>query len=476
MTPAATPPDSNRGREPLLLGGAGFSLGGAAVCLAVLPALLQASPAYGLVFATAGVTQVALAVGLLAAPTRRRLLAAAAVSLAVVAVWALARTVGLPDPNPWLTFDTTVGFTDWLCAALEVLAAVLLGWALVRWPGEPRVRRPVLVGLASAPALLLAAVLTTGGVGLASDGFTSFTRAGGALPDHLASASTTTVTYCTQQRTTLAMDLYAPPAAAARPAPAVLYVHGGGFVLGDRKPGGLGGGLANAAGALLPQLRAALNRRGFLVASIDYRLPPLSPWPAQLQDASCAVRFLRAHAGTLGIDPGRIGAWGSSAGGTLVALLGLAGPQASVEAGQASAVRAVVDMFGAADLTDLSDSAPFARAVAGIALGGSPRVRRSASPLTHVPAGRAAAGNLPPFLLLHGTDDQDMPPRHSQELAGRLAAAGVPVRLVLVHGAGHGLDSPGQRPTPDQLIELVAEFLTRSLAPTPLTVWSDGWR
>jgi acetyl esterase/lipase len=470
VTPAATPPDGRRGRGPLLLGGAGFSLGGAAVCLAVLPALLQVSLAYGLVFAAAGVAQVGLGVGLLAAPTRRRLAAATAVSLAVVALWVLARTVGLPDPNPWLTLDTTVGVTDWLCAALEVLAALLLGTALLRWPREPRVRRPVLAGLASVPPLLLAAVLAAGAVGLATDGFTSFTRAGGAVPASLPPSRTTTVTYCTQQGTKLAMDLYAPPAEAARPAPAVLYVHGGGFALGDRTLGGLGGGLANATGALLPQLRVALNRRGFLVASIDYRLPPLSPWPAQLQDASCAVRFLRTHAGALGIDPGRIGAWGSSAGGTLVALLGLTG----VDGGQSSAVQAVVDMFGAADLTDLSDSPPFPRTVARIALGGSPRVRRAASPLTYVPAGRTAASNLPPFLLLHGTDDQDMPPRHSQELARQLTAAGIPVRLVLVQGASHGLDSPGQQPTPEQLTELVADFFTRSLAPRPRTSGQGG--
>jgi dipeptidyl aminopeptidase/acylaminoacyl peptidase len=126
-------------------------------------------------------------------------------------------------------------------------------------------------------------------------------------------------------------------------------------------------------------------------------------------------------------------------------------------------------MFGATDLVDLGDSAPFARAVARIALGGSPRVRRAASPLTHVPAGHAAASGVPPFLILHGTGDQDMPQRHSQELARRLAAAGRPVRLVLVHGAGHGLNSPGQRPTPDQLTELVADFFTHSLAAPPRT-------
>ncbi len=206
-----------------------------------------------------------------------------------------------------------MGFTDWLCAALGVLAAVLLGWAVLRWPHRPRVRRPLLAGLASVPPLLLAAVLTAAGVGLA------------------------TVTYCTQHGTKLAMDLYAPPAGAVRPA-------------------------------------------------------------------------------------------------------------------------------------------PFARAVAWIALGGSARVRRSASPLTYVPAGRAAAGDVPPFLLLHGTDDQDMRPHHSQEPARQLAAAGVPVRLMLVQGAGHGLDSAGQRPTPGQLTELVADFFTRSLAPRPLAVRPDGRR
>jgi acetyl esterase/lipase len=454
-------------RGPLLLGGAGFSLGGAAVYLAVLPALVQANPVAGVLFAAAGVAQVGLAVGLLAAPTRRRLVAAAAVRLAVVAAWVLARAVELPGPNPWLPLDTVAGFTDAICAALEAVAAVLLAVAAARWPRGSRVRRPALVAAASAPALLLAAILATAGVALATDGFTSVTRAGGPLPAHPRAGTVTTVTYCTQHGTDLAMDVSQPPAGAARPAPVALYVHGGGFTLGDRKPTGLGASLANHAGALLPQLRALLNQRGFVVASIDYRLPPASPWPAQIQDAKCAVRFLRAHAGALGIDPGRIGVWGSSGGGTLVSLLGLAGPEAGFDRGpwpdRPSGVQAVVDMFGPADLGDLGDSTGFDRAIAWLALGGSPAVRRAASPLTYVPAGRGAAGDVPPFLILHGTDDHDMPPRHSQELARRLRAAGVPATLVLVHGAAHGLNTPSQRPAPGQVAELVADFLTRTL-------------
>jgi acetyl esterase/lipase len=399
MTPTLTQHSGRRRhqRGPLLLAAAACSLGGALVYLAVLPALLQANLAYGLLFAAGGVAQVGLAVGLLAAPARRRLAAvAAAVSLAVVTAWVLARTVGLPGPNPWLPLDTVAGFTDVLCAALEALAAVLLALAAARRPGGPRVRHPALVAAASAPALLLAAVLAAGGVALATDGFTTFTRAGGPLPAHPRAGTVTTVTYCTQHGTDLAMDISQPPAGAARPAPVALYVHGGGFTLGDRKPSGLGASLANHAGALLPQLRALLNRRGFVVASIDYRLPPASPWPAQLQDAKCAVRFLRAHASALGIAPDRIGAWGSSGGGTLVALLGLAGPQAGFDRGpsadQPSGVQAVVDMFGPTDLTDLHDSAGFDRAIARMALGGSVSVRRAASPLTYVPAGHEAAG------------------------------------------------------------------------------------
>ena len=308
MTPTATHPSSRRRRGPLLTSAVAFSLGGAAVYLAVLPALLQANLVGGVLFAAAGIAQASLAVGL-TTPTRRKLVAAAAVSLAVVAVWLLhpARDQACHGPLP-------------------------------------------------------------------------ATRAGG-------------------------------PARTGR------------------------------------GVRAR-----------------------RLEDVNCAVRFLRAHASSFGIDPGRIGAWGSSGGGALVSLLGLAGPEAGFDHGQyaeqSSAVQAVVDMFGPADLTDLGDSEPFARVVAGMALGSSAGVLRSASPLSYVGSGAGAAGGGPPFLILHGTDDQGIRPRQSQELARRLDAAGVPVRLVLVQGADHGLNDPSQRPTPGQLTEMVADFFDRSLART----------
>jgi acetyl esterase/lipase len=173
-------------------------------------------------------------------------------------------------------------------------------------------------------------------------------------------------------------------------------------------------------------------------------------------------RFLRAHATDLGIDPARIGVWGSSAGAQLACLLGLAGPQAGFDRGQyadrSSAVQAVVDMFGCADLQDLGDSSPVMRFSVWLTFGSSATRRRAASP-----TGYDARG-APPFLILHGADDREVRPRHSARLVGQLRAAGVPATLVEVRGAGHGLADPGQRPSAEQLTAMVCDFLVARLA------------
>ena len=137
-------------------------------------------------------------------------------------------------------------------------------------------------------------------------------------------------------------------------------------------------------------------------------------------------------------------------------------------AAQSNAVQAVVDMFSAADLTDLGDSEPFMRAAVQVGLGSSTTVRRSASPISYLGSGAdvraGAVADRPPFLILQGTDDGNVRARHSKAFARRLQAAGVPAELVLVEGAGHGLDSSSQRPTPGQLTRVVADFFTRHLA------------
>lgn len=260
---------------------------------------------------------------------------------------------------------------------------------------------------------------------------------------------TRTVTYCNGQ----AMDIAVPSPAPASPAPAAVYVHGGGWQTGDRGGGGF-----------LPQLRPQLLAKGFVVVSIDYRLAPANKWPAQIEDVKCAVRYLRANAATYGIDASRIGAWGGSAGGHLVSLLGTSDASAGFDVGAdtslSSRVQAVVDLFGPADLTSSdwgTSGADTIRAVFGVEPGTSGDVLARASPVTYV------SRDDPPFLILQGDRDQTVPASQSRELADRLGAAGVPATLVMVKGGSHGLAERSEQPGPDALVRTIVDFLVRTL-------------
>src|SRR5512140_2368186 len=145
------------------------------------------------------------------------------------------------------------------------------------------------------------------------------------------------VTYCTPGDRPQKMDLYFP--GAGGPWPVVAYVHGGGWRYGDKSEAGL--------------LAAGMTARGYLVASINYRLYPAGKFPDMIEDVKCAVRSLRAHAGQYNLDPARIAAVGISAGGHLVALLGTADKSAGWDVGeyldQSSRVQAVVAMAAPTD-------------------------------------------------------------------------------------------------------------------------------
>lgn len=465
--PAAAATDDNAdraapriGRGPLLITAAVAAVGSTAIYLAPLPAELRESVPFGIVFALLGFAQLATVGAALARPGARALLLAAGVAGAVVAFRAFG---GAGAPDPWQPMDSVIGGTDVLCAGLACLAAVLLGALALRGPRPARSTRwRVLGGLAATPLAVVVVVATAVGLLAASDGFAGGGFPSGTVaPDRLAAGQRGTVEYCRPNGIPLAMDVYLPPAGARRPAPVALYVHGGGLILGDRRDTGLGAALADQAGALFTPLRQRLTARGFVVASIDYRLAPESAWPAQIEDARCAVRFLRAHATGLGIDPTRIGVWGSSAGGLLASMLGLTGDRTEAgddNAGQSSAVGAVVDMFGPADLTDLTGSAPFMRTMVSLGLGTDRATLLAASPVAHVRPG------APPFLILQGTRDTNVPARQSDLLAGALRAARVPVTLVTVQGAGHSLVTPGQSPSPERLTATVADFLATTLA------------
>jgi acetyl esterase/lipase len=248
----------------------------------------------------------------------------------------------------------------------------------------------------------------------------------------------------------LKMDLYFPPQT-ANPAPVAVFVHGGGWSQGDKTQGGL-----------IPF--TDLASQGFLVATVNYRLAPRYKFPAMIEDVKCAVRYLRANAVRLNVDPNRIGAWGGSAGGHLVALLGTTDASAGFDVGeyaeQSSRVHAVVDMFGPTDLNAMFPNAS-ARVIQNIfAIRSSPEeTAKLASPVTYV------TKDDPPFLILQGDKDKTVPAEQSQMLYDRLKSTGVPATLVMVKNAGHGFAPTGGAisPTREKLIKMIVEFFVTQL-------------
>ncbi|GHO87483.1 hypothetical protein KSZ_54890 [Dictyobacter formicarum] len=218
----------------------------------------------------------------------------------------------------------------------------------------------------------------------------------------------------------------------------------------------------SADGPYFAQLRSELLGRGFIVGSIDYGLVPLYRSSDQIKAAKCAIRFLRAHANELGIDPQHIGVYGPSQGGYISSMLGTVGPEAGYDVGQylnqSSRVQAVVDMWGLTDLSNFSGSPWWFSLLAG---NGTRAQFLSVSPVGHVAPGD------PPFLIMHGTDDWMIAPHHSQELAKSLHTVGVPVTLVMIQHDGHGLDMPTvgktEQPGPATVIQMIADFFTRTL-------------
>ena len=230
----------------------------------------------------------------------------------------------------------------------------------------------------------------------------------------------------------LLVDMYVPDEPGLHPA--ILYLHTGAWVTGDRDPGA--------------SLRQA--RRGYVVASIDYELAPKSIYPAQLEDCKAAVRWLRANAARFRIDPERIAVFGASAGGHLAALLGTTGGIADFEgvalgnAGYSSRVKAVVDFYGPTDLLKLDSQ----KAACAPPLDGNSRLlppslligcaiqlckekTELANPINFI------TPDDPPFLILHGDTDCLVPWQQSQLLYDALKAAGMPVSFHLIPGAGH---------------------------------------
>lgn len=254
------------------------------------------------------------------------------------------------------------------------------------------------------------------------------------------------------------------PRNATTPLPLVVWIHGGGWQSGDKRN---------------REQPERLVCRGYAVASINYRLSGTATFPAQIHDVKAAIRFLRTNASAYNLDPARIAAMGSSAGGHLAALAGTSGGVEELEdlssghAAASSHVQAVVDWYGPTRLADmdaqlLAQGCPAGSAHHGEADSAESRLlgctlaspdcadaARRADPATYATAGD------PPMLLLHGTEDCVSPVGQSTVLAEALTAAQSCAILREVQGAAHG----GPAWLSPETQDATAEFLDRVLQP-----------
>lgn len=256
------------------------------------------------------------------------------------------------------------------------------------------------------------------------------------------------------------LDLYVP--AGNGPFPLIIYVHGGGWRIGDKS---------------LPVQRGIVARflkEGYAIASLNYRLSGEAKFPAAVQDVKTAVRWLRAHAQEYDLDPNKFSAWGDSAGANLVSVLGTSCGAADLEgaelgnADQSSCVQAVVDFYGPTDLLQMdqefsgtSCAANHNQANSGESqyIGGPIQQNKTAAekanPITYITA------DDPPFFIEHGTADCTVPPQQSQLLHDALkpVIGADKVTLTYLQGAEHG----DKMFVTQSNLDLVAAFLNKYL-------------
>lgn len=229
----------------------------------------------------------------------------------------------------------------------------------------------------------------------------------------------------------LRMDLYRPADAGDKVLPCVVVIHGGAWIAGQR--------------ADMTAISEAFAQKGIAAANISYRLakaPNFHKWPAMLDDAQTAVRFLRANAEKYHLDPNRIGAAGASAGAHLSLFLGsrdTRDPKPTDHPGVSSRVAAVLDLFGP---TDMSQDYPKTITIDFLfqTVLGKPRAKaeaeiKDASPLLFMDAKSA------PVFIVQGMDDPLVAPNQSKILEAKLKELGVPVESRYVEGMGHGGDA-----------------------------------
>ncbi len=259
------------------------------------------------------------------------------------------------------------------------------------------------------------------------------------------------ITYVTDGHERQKLDLYVPDT--GENLPLIIWVHGGAWLGGDKRH-------YNPREYL---------KSGYAGASINYRLSQHAIFPAQIEDVKAAVRWLRANAETYRLDSDRFAAWGSSAGGHSVAMLGTTGDVNEFEVGEnlevSSRVQAVVNYYGPTDFLQMdahrlpdglvhdAPDSPESKLVGGPIQEHKDRVAK-ANPVTYV------SEDDSPFLIIHGDQDKLVPYQQSVLLKDALEKAGVPVTFYKVEGGGHGWFRDPKVP------ELTKAFLEKHLKST----------
>lgn len=258
------------------------------------------------------------------------------------------------------------------------------------------------------------------------------------------------------------LDLFIPEGEG--PFPLVINIHGGGFMMGSKE-------------MLDAPLARMWLQQGIAVASINYRLSGEALFPAAVQDAKAAVRFLRANATRYNLDPDKFLAFGQSAGGNLASLLGTSGGVAEFDdpalgnEGVSSRVQGVVDWFGPTDFLLMDEQATAQGCPADHGAADSPESKYLGKPIADVPELVKQANpityidvNDPPFLLQKGDQDCMIPFAQSQLLYDALVAAGIPATFETMAGAGHG-DMGSDTPIflSEDNVRRVTEFIKATL-------------
>ncbi len=261
------------------------------------------------------------------------------------------------------------------------------------------------------------------------------------------------------------LDLLIPRERGDDPLPVVVFIHGGAWRAGQKE-----GGRRRVA--------PFVESGEFAGATIAYRLSSEAIWPNQIHDCKAAIRWIRANAKKYNLDPNRIGVWGTSAGGHLVAMLGTSGDVASMDGsigprtGLSSRVSCVADFFGPTNFLTMNETAipsatmdhdaadsPESQLIGG-PIQENPQIVATANPITYV------SPDDPPFLIVHGTLDPLVSFNQSDLLHAALKKAEVDTTLITVEGGGHGR---GFGPQADQFVKQFFEHHLRGNKAT----WKD---